>query len=422
MLINEATHDYISRHADDNPRQLALKGTKNPEVDLAFALDQIAGRQTARQKLPTWAATDGIVYPPHLAMEQCSSEQTARYKASLITHHTTLPLQSEGVGGRLSYLDLTGGLGVDFSFMARHFSQSTYVERQPALCDIARHNFALLGLESAQVVCGDGVDFLRHTDQHFDWVYIDPARRDSHGGRTYAISDCTPNVLDLLSLLREKADHVLLKLSPMLDWRKAVRDIGEPYVSEVHIVAVGNECKELLINSRPTPDSPSPDSPTPAPSPTGEGRLVCVNDNDIFETTLYPNTKSPLPFRGGVGGGGSFLYIPNPAIMKAGCFAELCERYGVQQLSQNSHLFIFADFIEKFPGRKFRIDSVSTLNKREIREKLQGLKQANITVRNFPLTAAELRKRLKLSDGGDTYIFATTLADDSHVLLLCHKV
>ena len=225
--MNQATAAFIRSNADGDVRQLALRGTKDPEVDLTFALDQIAGRQTARKKLPSWAAVEGIVYPPHLSMEQCSSEQTARYKAGVA-----------GRGRRL--VDLTGGFGVDFSFMAQGFAEAVYVERQPALCDIARQNFDVLGLRQAEVVCADSEDYLRQMAP-VDLIYIDPARRDTHGGRTYGISDCTPDVIALKPLLTAKARRVIIKLSPMLDWRKAVSDLGEQYVGKVHIVSVGTE-------------------------------------------------------------------------------------------------------------------------------------------------------------------------------------
>ncbi len=385
---------FIRQNADADVRQLALRGTKDPEVDLPFALDQIAGRQTARHKLPSWAAIDGIVYPPHLSMEQCSSEQTARYKASLI-----------GSGGMM--VDLTGGFGVDFSFLARGFQRAVYVERQEYLCAIARENFRLLGLSQAEVVCGDSTDYLQAMSP-VDFIYADPARRDNHGARTYGISDCTPDVLALRDLLLSKARQVLLKLSPMLDWRKAVSDLGEQYVREVHIVSVGNECKELLLLM----------TPTPAPAPR-EGRLFCVNNDTCFEVPLPLSLQTPLPW-GGVGGG--LLYEPNASIMKAGCFTELSQHYGVAPIAHDSHLFVSADHVGGFPGRSFQIDAVTTMNKRDLKETLQGLTQANITVRNFPLSVAELRRRLKLSEGGSTYIFATTLATGDRRLFVCHKV
>ena len=392
------TAEFIKRHADDDVRQLALHAKSLDGVDLTFALEQIAGRQTARRKLPAWASIEGIVYPPHLSMEQCSSEQTARYKAC------------HAGQGRL-LVDLTGGFGVDFSFMAQGFKKAVYVERQQSLCEIARGNFQLLGLSQAEVVCGDAADYLCATE-HADLIYIDPARRDDNGARTYGISDCTPDVLALRELLLEKADRVIIKLSPMLDWRKAVNDLGEQYVREVHIVSVGNECKELLLLLG-----------------QGEGlRLICACDNQRLEVDeahkayeSYESYEPYRPYRPDEIHQGIFLYEPNASIMKAGCFDEVSWQFKVGQLAQNSHLFVSANYVSDFPGRSFQIDAVTSMNKRELKEKLQGLTQANIAVRNFPLTVAELRKRLKLSEGGSVYIFATTLASGNRVLILCRK-
>lgn len=426
--MNRTTADFIHSHADDDIRQLALKGAKDPDVDLPFALDQIAGRQTARRKLPSWAATDGIFYPPHLSMEQCSSEQTARYKAGLAQR--VLKDAPHPSSARL--VDLTGGFGVDFSFMARGFHETVYVERQEHLCGVARHNFEVLGLR-AEVVCGDSEDYLREMP-HAALVYLDPARRGDHGQRTYGISDCTPDVVRLRDLLLQKADCVIIKLSPMLDWRKAVQDLGENYVEEVHIVSVQNECKELLLVlegtlPRPLPigrggDTSRPDGRGMVETDNGL-RLSCVNilhDGNIEQFVAHTTPKSnfPPPYREGLGEG-LYLYEPNASIMKAGCFAEVAEAYGVSHLAPNSHLFVSDHVVADFPGRTFRVEAVTTMNKRELRTALAGITQANITVRNFPLTVAQLRSRLKLSEGGSTYIFATTLADKSHVLLICRK-
>ena len=442
--MNQATAAFIRSNADGDVRQLALRGTKDPEVDLTFALDQIAGRQTARKKLPSWAAVEGIVYPPHLSMEQCSSEQTARYKAGVA-----------GRGRRL--VDLTGGFGVDFSFMAQGFAEAVYVERQPALCDIARQNFDVLGLRQAEVVCADSEDYLRQMAP-VDLIYIDPARRDSHGGRTYGISDCTPDVVALMPLLTAKADRVIIKLSPMLDWRKAVSDLGEQYVGEVHIVSVGNECKEMVVETKQTLKTLKTLQTHPRPLPVGRGvitPIACVNilsddyiqtfhsalpsssnygveaslpssSNNVVEALLSCSGNYSPPYREGPGVGleglfGHFLYEPNASIMKAGCFAELSQHYGIAPVARDSHLFVSADEVDGFPGRTFVIDAVTTLNKRDLKVHLAGVRQANITVRNFPLTVAELRKRLKLSEGGSTYIFATTLANGEKVLLICSK-
>ena len=236
-MFDPATLDFIRQHADDDVRLLALQATRWPAVDIRRAIDQIAGRRTARTKLPSWAAIEGIVYPPHLSMEQCSSEQTAVYKADV----------ARRLGGE-SFVDLTGGFGVDFAFIARRFQQAVYVERQANLCEVARHNFGLLGLSQARVVCADGIVFLRETEP-VGLIFIDPARRNDHGGKTFAIADCTPDISKMVPELLEKAAHILVKLSPMLDWHKAVADLESTVcaVSEAHIVAVKNECKELLL-------------------------------------------------------------------------------------------------------------------------------------------------------------------------------
>ena len=386
-MINEQTWDFIRQHAADDVRKLALQGTKDAAVDLSMALQQIAGRQTALKKLPSWAAVERVLYPPHLNMEQCSSEQTARYKARL-------------AGSGDAYVDLTGGLGVDFYWMSQGFKQRYYVERNAELCELVEHNFRTLG-HNCSVCCCDTATYLP-TVPHADVVFLDPARRNEHGGRTYDIKDCTPNILELLPLLMEKADKVILKLSPMLDWRKAVDDLQ--YVREVHIVSVDNECKELLLVLE------------QAERPL---RLVCVNNNQIFEVSSHssPLTSHPSPLTSE-----QFLYEPNASIMKAGCFDALAQQYPVCQVSANSHLFLSSVEIEDFPGRRFQICAISSTNKQSLKTSLAGIDRANISVRNFPLSVEQLRKKLRLKDGGDTYIFATTEADGAHSLYICRKI
>ena len=406
MLINEKTWDFIRQHANDDVRKLALQGAKDAEVDLQMALQQIAGRQTARRKLPSWASVDGVVYPPHLNMEQCSSEQTARYKASLT------PIPSPKGEGSDVFVDLTGGFGVDFYWMSQRFKQRVYVEQNESLCTISSHNFEVLG-HKCSVCCCDTATYLT-TMPHVDLIYMDPARRNEHGGRAYGIEDCSPNVLELLPLLLEKANRVMLKLSPMLDWRKAVEDLK--YVSEVHIVSVDNECKELLLlldQER-----------------SADLRVVCVNDDSCFEFfpgqgKIVPEERNDFSLgekRPFAIGETAFLYEPNASIMKAGCFEEVEQGFPVQQISQNSHLFLSSVEIEDFPGRRFQISSISSMNKQGLRTALKEVERANISVRNFPLSADQLRKKLKLKDGGDVYIFATTMSDGEHRLFICRKI
>lgn len=394
--MNEATLEFIRIHADEDVRQLAFLGKKNPEVDMAYALDQIAGRQKARVKIPSWASIDGIVYPPHISMEQCSSEQTARYKARI-------------AGNGEKIVDLTAGFGVDMAFMSAGFKQAVHVEMQPQLCAISSENYKHLGLNHVQVVCNDGVGYL-HQMEHADLIFIDPARRDQHGARTYGIADCTPNVLEIIDEMLQKADRVMIKLSPMLDWQKTVADVGN--VSQVHIVSVGNECKELLLEVKKGKDE--------------KVKVFCVNDDQVFSYEIgetHPFTPSPLhSFTPSPLHSFTFLYEPNASVMKAGCFNLISHRFGITQPDANSHLFLSDKLVEGFPGRRFVIERVSTMNKRELKEALAGIDKANVAVRNFPLSVADLRKRLKLKDGGDVYIFATTDAKKGHLVMVCRKI
>ena len=406
-MVNEATREFIRQHREDDIRELALRGTKDPEVDLAFALQQIDGRKRAQEKLPSWAAIEGIVWPPHLSMEQCSSERTARYKAKV-------------AGSGESFVDLTAGFGVDAAFIAKGFQRAVCVELQPELCAISSENFQLLGLQQIEVVNGNGMDYLQ-TMAPADLIFIDPARRDEHGGRTYGIADCTPNVLEMIDEMLTKAQRVMIKLSPMLDWRKAVEDIGKEQVSAVHIVSVNNECKELLIEVR----SEKCKVKEWKGEKVNEMKVICVNllsDGSEERFEFDAQTASPtktfhyslFTFH--------FLYSPNASVMKAGCFGLLAERFGVMPLHANSHLFVSEELVPDFPGRGFVVEKMTTMNKRELKESLAGVTQANMAVRNFPLSVAELRKRLKLQDGGDTYIFATTIENLGHRLLICRKI
>ncbi len=385
--MNEATLEQIRRHRQDNVRQLALKGM-DPLV-----VQQIAGWQVARTKVPSWAEVEGLHYPRHLSLEQCSSEQTARYKASLLSPGDT-------------FVDLTGGFGVDFFFMSQPFQRRVYVEQQQELCDIARHNFDLLN-HPCTVVCGSATEYLQQMP-HASAIYIDPARRDAHGARTYSISDCTPNVLELQELLVKKADRVIIKLSPMLDWHKAASELQ--HISAIHIVSVQNECKELLL--------------VLADGAMSEAPVVCINllaDGTLQRFEYNPATNAQSA-NVNAKVNATYLYEPNASIMKAGCFDEIGNFYQICKLSANSHLYVSDHEVKDFPGRGFQILSIPSMNKRELKEALRDIDRANITVRNFPMSAEALRKRLRLKDGGDLYIFATTVGDGSHQLFICRKI
>ena len=509
-IMNQATLDFIRQHQDDDVRQLAFLGSKYPEVDMPFALDQIRGRKMARVKLPRWASIDGIIYPPHISMEQCSSEQTALYKAELAARLLSLSpsssengeekekesenasnlhlsencefagkgavdsefakneatckkqqiltevdrnvneIKGEAHGGDFSeeigFVDLTGGFGVDFSYIASRLGvKSMYVERQTHLCEAAKENFGRLGLKNAIVKNGDGIEVLHSfaskkddaaseslgitedqsqsllkTNLGLKLIFIDPARRDDAGNKVVSLKDCTPDVTVLQEEMLSKADYVIIKLSPMLDWHRAVSELN--CVQEVHIISVNNECKELLLvlsaRNMGEMEASSADGEV---KHAGNLRIYCVNDAQSFvcdeldmESSSVKITPSPLEEM-------QYLYEPNASLMKAGCFGVLSERYDARMLSKNSHLFVSREPIAVFPGRSFRIIAVSSFNKKELKRHLSGITKANIATRNFPLSVAELRKRLKLKDGGETYIFATTLSDESHVLVITEK-
>lgn len=395
--ISPETQTFIREHRQDDVRALALQANKYPQVDMAEAVVQIAGWQIAEKKVPLWARTEGILYPRHLSMEQCSSEVTARYKASLVSGE--------------SLADLTAGFGVDCSFMARNFNRVIYVEKQEILCDLARHNFPLLGLSRIQVCQADGVEYLRQMEP-VDCLFLDPARRDSHGGKTVAISDCEPDVCALESLLVEKGQYVLVKLSPMLDIGTALRELK--YLREIHIVAVNNECKELIaVLKKPSDNTYSSDN---------EVIIFCeqaVNNllTTPFSFTLSEEKNAACTWAEEVE---DYLYEPGASLLKAGPYRLLSERYGVRKLQANSHLYTSFHEVD-FPGRRFRVLEVSDFGKKNLKQFLQGIEKANLTVRNFPTSVVELRKKLKLKEGGDLYLFATTLHGGQKVLIKCIK-
>jgi len=391
MQISPATLRFVEEHLHADVRALALQASKYPEVDMAMAVTQIAGRQIAEVKVPSWYRVQGLIYPKHLSMEQCSSEATALYKASLMDGE--------------SFADLTGGFGIDCSIISSHFKRTHYVERQKELCELAAHNFSLLGLD-IKVHHRDGVDFLKNMEP-VDCLFLDPARRDGQGGKTVAISDCEPDVSILESLLVEKARMVMIKLSPMLDLSLALNTLK--HVSEVHVVSVNNECKELLLMLDACHQ--------------GEVKIHTANigtsrECQHFSFTLNKEHDAVCRI---ASQWGTYLYEPNASILKAGAYKVLTEVFPVQKLHINSHLYTSDDYLPAFPGRRFKIEGVSGFGKKELKTMLEGVEKANLTVRNFPSSVADLRKRLKLKEGGAIYLFATTGPDERKVLVKCVK-
>ena len=361
MNINESTRQYISAHASDDVARLALHPSKDPQVDMAVALQQIAGRQKAKEKLPEWYAKEGILYPKKVSMEQCSSSQTAAYKATL-------------VGGD-SFADFSGGFGVDTVSLARKFDKGWYVEPQQELCELFQHNCKVLDINNVNIINGTMEDHIADIGP-IDTIYLDPSRRDVHGRKVVALEDCVPNLLEWKERLLAKCNTLMVKLSPMIDIFQTLRDMPETYA--VHAIAVEGECKEVvfLLTRR---DAPWHDSTT---DPT----IIAVDINKIkalsVETTLETEAK----------------------------------------LAKNTNLFTADQLCEDFPGRVFRIEAVHEFHPRKTGKELSHLASASITVRNFPMTAEDLRKTLKIKDGNACYLFGCTLLNGRKIILKVQKI
>ena len=388
--MNEATKQFITEHRTSDTRTLALQAARYPTVDMRQAITQIEGWQLAQNKLPQWAATEGLLYPPRISMEQCSSQATALYKASLVNGEY--------------FADLTGGFGIDCSYIARAFEHATYIERNARLCDIARENFKLLGLHHIDIINGDSEELLATLPTQ-DWIFADPARRDGTGQKVVALADCEPDITAIEEKLMTKSKRAMIKCSPMLDITAACRQLRN--VAEVHIIAVNNECKELLFILQ----------PGGATAITTHCINITNNSTEQFTFATNEEQKAVANYTAQVG---TFLYEPNTAIQKGACHKVLATATGTKKLHPNSHLYTADTLIEQFPGRKFKVVEVLGFTKNDIK-KVAQMKKANITVRNFPDSVQQLRKRLKLSDGGSNYIFATTLADEHKVLIVCQK-
>lgn len=394
-MLNKETKDFIKVHRHDDIRRLALTSAPNG-VDLKFAIQQIEGRQLAEKKLPNWAENDALIFPPRLSMEQCSSEQTAIYKRDIIQRLCS--------GKTDKFTDLTGGFGIDFSFIAPIFGSATYMERQSVLCNIAQHNFSALGFTHTKVI---ETDSSAHPEQweEVDCIFIDPARRDAQGRKTIAIEDCEPNLVELQDSIREKALFCLIKLSPMLDIHQALRSLQN--ISEVHAVSVQGECKELLfVMTRVEQESTI---------------FHCANLGKETQTFIFTHKEEQNASCQYTAYPETYLYEPNASVMKCGGFQSIASRYNLRKLHPSAHLYTSSELIEDFPGRAFVIEDYTGFGKQELKNLLHDTKKANLTIRNFPSSVSELRKRLRIKEGGDCYLFATTTAEGEHILIKCRK-
>ncbi len=381
LETNEKIKAYIRLHRGEDVRLLALKRNDFTADEHLYVLQQIAGWQIAKKKIPLWADNEDVVYPPHLSIEQCSSEETAIYKQSVIEKGDV-------------YADLTGGMGVDFSFVSKNFEYSYYVEQNEELCRLAQQNFKNLGVQKFEI-CHRTMESFLAENKKFNTVFVDPARRDDLGRKVVSIADCSPNLLEWKDRLLEVSETIWIKYSPMLDISLAIKELER--VEELHIVSLNNECKELLFCLK--------------GDKNGDVHVKCVNlgkKKEVFTFLLGEEQSCEARYATKMG---RYLYEPNASVMKAGAFKLLTEHFPVKKLSASSHLYTSDEKVELFPGRSFEVESVFSMNKKEIKKSLGDCKRANITVRNFPLTVNQLREKLKIEEGGDIYLFATTLVD-----------
>lgn len=383
-LLQKAVQDLIFED-DTDLNKIAFSDSPFPGINVQELLSQVAGRRRMAKKLPTWTRCRQIVYPRQINLEQTSSESTARYKAGLI-HGTSL-------------IDITGGFGVDCYFLSDRFSKVTHCETDEELSEIAKHNFQVLGRSNIEAISGDGLQYLKQGS--FEWVYADPARRHEKKGKVFYLSDCTPDIPANIEFILEKGSKLMLKTSPMLDISQGVRELGG--ATEVHIVAVKNEVKELLW----IVDDDRSDAP----------KITAVNilEGDIQVTETPWEDVKEVGYSEPMG----YLYEPNTSLMKSGAFCFIAGHFGLNKLHPNTHLYTSDRRID-FPGRMFKIDKVLPYSKREMKSKVEGLK-ANVSVRNFPETVKALRKKWKIRDGGTSYIFFVTIKQDQKVALICTK-
>jgi len=386
-ILNKEVQEFIRGNLKTDLSKLILKGSPFKNITIQEIAVQIQALQKVKTKLPTFFYAENIIFPPNISLEQTSSEITAKYKASLI--------------GGSKAIDITGGFGIDAFFIAENFEKLLHCEIDPHLSEIAAHNFKVLERENIETFSGNGIDFLETTSERFDWIYIDPARRDSYGGKVFLLGQCTPNIPENLDLFFQKTNNILIKTSPLLDITAGLKELA--HVTEIHIVSVNNEVKELLWIIK--------------KSYSGEILIKSINflkeGVQNFQGVYDDRDEIPLSLPQ------KYLFEPNPAVMKSELFSALAAQTGSAKLHPHSHLFT-NDVLIDFPGRRFSVVKIIPYSRKELKKELK-IKKANITTRNFPKTVETLRKELKISEGGNYYLFFTTNLNNDKIVLVCEK-
>lgn len=396
VVPNSETIAFIKEHIQDDLVQLALKKKGDPNIDYSFAIQQIGARQKAKNKLPEWVQNFDLIFPATLSLEQCSSQQTAQFKASLFS------------GDHL--IDLSAGFGVDGIYLASQFKKTTLVEPQEQLCSILKHNIQALNRSSIDVIQTTGVTFLESFQKNNEekiTIYIDPDRRGKQGEKLVQISDCEPNILAIKDQLLDVADQIIIKLSPMLDIRKMIQVI--PEIQEIIILGVQNECKEILaiIQQKTIKD----EDVTIKAIQLKQEMSISFEFKLSEEKGTIPRIANEIQ---------PYLYEPNPAIMKSGGFKMMSTRFNIDKIDYHSHLYTSNQYINSFPGRCFQVIDSFGFTKSEMNKKIEKGGFYNLSTRNFPIDTDQLRKQLKIKEGGEKYLFGTTM-NQKHLLILCHK-
>jgi hypothetical protein len=392
-FMTPETKDFINKNIDENIHQLVLQSARFPAVDMSLAIRQINGKQKIKTKVPLYFSNDEILYPVQLSLEQSSSESTAKYKSNLCEGNT--------------FVDLTGGFGIDCCFMSERFVRSVYVERQAELCALAILNYKALNRNNIEVINAETEIFLTEMNP-VDWIFIDPARRSLSGKKVVLLSDCEPDVSALSSLLLQKANRLMIKLSPMMDISAALKELPNTY--EIHIVSIENECKEVLLLL----DQELHSSPKITTINLGKN-----DKKDVFKFSQHEESAVQIGFALAAE---TYLYEPNASVMKSGAFKLIANRFELHKLHINTHLYTSFKLSLDFPGRIFEVQNQWGSSKNELRELASKTHKANISVRNYPLSVDELRKKLKIKEGGEIYLFACTLSNDQKVIIECKKV
>ena len=388
VLLNKEVQDFIEENLTTNINSLILKGSPFKDITAQELAQQVEGKQKALKKLPLWHKTSGILFPKKINLEQTSSEATALYKTNLISGDTLI--------------DLTGGFGIDCVYFSKKIKQVFHCEINNELSDLVAHNIKQLQINNIQTITGDSLEVLKKRNQKFDWIYVDPSRRNDAKGKVFLLNDCLPNVPKNLDFLFEYSDHILIKNSPILDITSTINELN--HVKEIHVVAVNNEVKELLFILK----------------KEHQGSISIKTSNITKEQIQEFNFDFGVPKVADYSEPKTFLYEPNAAILKSGAFNQIATDLNISKLHQHTHLYTSSEIVEKFPGRTFKIDAIVNYDKKKI-SKLLPNKKANITTRNFPESVAQIRKKTKIKDGGDIYLFFTTNIENKRIVILCSK-